>query len=192
MKLPVSVIIPSPDGFIWEPVMDAVARNNPKEICIVDGPNANINRNKGVNRTSQPYLFFCDDDVIMAPQCLLTMVRILQTRDEISYVYCNFTCINHPIHGNYSHHAKPFNADKLKKENYISMMSLIRRKHFPGFDKKIKRLQDWDLWLTMLERNRIGTYIDTSLFATIYGDDGITKQDGYKEAAEIIRRKHKL
>ena len=63
--------------------------------------------------------------------------------------------------------AEKFNPDKLRKENYIMTASLIRRNDFPYFDKELKRFQDWDLWLTMLEHGHIGVWVPAVLFRVV-------------------------
>ena len=50
-------------------------------------------------------------------------------------------------------------------------MALIRRADFPsgGWDIAIKKLQDWDLWLTMLEQGHIGVWVPQVLFTVMPG-----------------------
>jgi hypothetical protein len=50
---------------------------------------------------------------------------------------------------------------------YIHTSALIRRTHFPRFDESLKRLQDWDLWLTMLEEGHMGIWVDKVLFTAL-------------------------
>ena len=52
---------------------------------------------------------------------------------------------------------------------YIHTTSLIRAEHFPasGWDEHITRLQDWDLWLTILEQGHTGVWIPEVLFRII-------------------------
>lgn len=170
-------------------------------ITIIDQPNAGaaIARNSGAKIVKSPYIIFCDADVILEPDCLEKMLDALQRHPEASYAYCSF------YFGKKLFKLWPFDAEKLRKIPYIHTTSLILTEHFPGFDKKLKRFQDWDLWLTMLERGYAGYFIDEVLYRIISGGTmsnwlpkisyylpflpGVRK---YVEAKRIIEAKHKL
>lgn len=71
-------------------------------------------------------------------------------------------------------------------------MSVIRRSGFPGFDESLRRLQDYDLWLTMLGRGQRGVYCGAEVFSTLVRN-GITyapDAQPYEEALRVVRRKH--
>ena len=88
------------------------------------------------------------------------------------------------------HQAQAFDARELLRRNYISTMSLVRSEVFCGFDEGVSRLQDWDLWLTLLQRSVEGLYVPGVLFHAYYLDQGITTGESLSEAALTIRRKH--
>ncbi len=41
----------------------------------------------------------------------------------------------------------------------VSNMSMIRRADFPGCDERLKRLIDWNMWLTLAKRGKSGVYV---------------------------------
>jgi len=152
------------------------------------GPNAA--RNNGFAQSRGEFLLFCDDDVELEPRFLEKMVQALTSNPDKAYAYCGFK-IDNEILG-----MEPFNPEKLRKKNYISGVSLIRRSKFPRFDVKIRRLQDWDLWLTMLKNGHQGIWVPEILFNTssknkpsISDDSNI---DGWIYAYEVVINKHGL
>ncbi|HQA64128.1 MAG TPA: hypothetical protein PK085_03445, partial [bacterium] len=99
----------------------------------------------------------------------------------------------------------PFDPAKLKKMPYIHTSSLIRREFFPGFDENLKKFQDWDLWLTILERGGQGIWLEQSLFSIksggtmsswlpkiFYQLPWLKKVKAYRQAERIIKIKHNL
>ena len=103
--------------------------------------------------------------------------------------------------------ASSFDKNFLKQNNYIDTTSLIRRSDFPGFDESLKRFQDWDLWLAMLEQGKKGIFIPKVLYKKIISNGGISfwlpsfvyrlpwkigKVKKYEEARAIVARKHGL
>ncbi|MFC1663209.1 glycosyltransferase family A protein [Patescibacteria group bacterium] len=117
-----------------------------------------VARNSGAKIAQGDYLLFCDSDVIIYKNMLSVMVSELNNNPDINFVYGGFK------YGRKTFSALPFNIDRLKKMNYISTMSMLRKKYFPGFDEKLLRYQDWDLWLTMVEDGSIGKPINDILF----------------------------
>lgn len=160
---------------------------------------APIARNTGAKLALGRYIIFIDDDITLRPNMLEKMVATMQKNKNISFVYSSFKF------GNKTFKLWPFNAAKLKQMPYIHTASLIRRDHFPGFDKKLKRFQDWDLWLTMLDRGYTGKFIPEILFSVkaggtmskwlpkgVYKLPFLKQVQKYKEAEKIIKAKHKL
>ncbi len=174
----------------------------PLQIFSQENKGAPTARNKGYREAGGKYLFFCDADAILKPEALKTMLNGLKQHPEASYAYSSF------LWGKKLFKLGPFDAEKLKKAPYIHTMSLIRREHFPesGWDESIKKLQDWDLWLTMLEQGRSGVWIDKVLFKVQTGGaisnwlpscaykfmPFLPNVKKYKKAVEIIKNKHSL
>ena len=173
-----------------------------------DNAGSNPARNRGLQEAKGEYIIFCDADVTMQPKMLETMLVTLQAHPEASYAYSGFWF-------GWKHFTGvAFQADELKKLNFVHTSSLVRRQDFPGFDNAIKRLQDWDVWLTMLEQGKVGVLVPETLFSV--GIDGASRIGSswlpafvyrlpwnklgwkprrvqkYEAARDIIRQKHKL
>lgn len=119
---------------------------------------ANAARNRGFDESAGDYVIFCDADVQMFPDMLDAMLQSLNDRPECSYAYSSFKF------GFKLFKLFPFDDKTLRKMNFIHTTSLIRRADFPRFGDNIARLQDWDLWLTMLKNGKRGWWIDEILF----------------------------
>lgn len=167
-----------------------------------DNKGAPSARNLGFRKSRGDYLFFCDADAIIYSEALKIMFNKLQENIDASYVYSSF------LWGNKIFKLWPFSEEKLRNMPYIHTMSLIRKEHFPknGWDESLKKLQDWDLWLTMLKDGHIGVWIDKVLFKIKTG--GVISSwlpsfiykffpflpivKKYNKAVEIIKKKHDL
>ena len=172
-------------------------------LAVVRIPHAGaaIARNRGFAESRGEFVFFCDADVILRGDCLEMMAAALADHPGAAYAYSDYQL------GWKKMPARVFDGEALKKINYISTMSLLRRADFCGFDGALKRFQDWDLWLTMLERGKTGAYISEALFCAHPARFGMSKwRPGfwyklfpwaksvreYNQAREIVMRKHGL
>lgn len=206
--LPISVIVPLSKNrrtFFYNMVLPLIEANNPNEIIIVDDKgSAPKKRNDGFKKSTQPYIFFCDDDVLLPSNLLEKFFNELKSLEnegfkEYGYIYCGYKGIvlhpeSHPMKGNFEIKSQEFDGEKLKRGNYISTMSLINKKHFPMFDEKLRRFQDWDLYLNMYINKKIkGKFIEDIVFYAYYLDRGITNnENNMLESYNIIKNKYNL
>jgi glycosyltransferase involved in cell wall biosynthesis len=168
---------------------------------------ANKARQYGAELASGEYIIFWDGDVIGRPEMLETMLETLRNNPRASYAYSAYK------YGFKTFKVWPFDAERLRKMPYIHTTSLIRYKHFCHWDQDLERLQDWDVWLTMLENGYEGIYIPQTLFRIITGGTMSTwlpkivykkpfkkflppsikdRVKKYEQAVRIIKQKHHL
>lgn len=163
-------------------------------------------RNRGAEMTVSPYLLFLDADVVLGVDSLKRFVEALAAAPDAAFAYSNF------IWGWKAFKARQWDAESLKKLNYIHTTSLIKRGAFPGFDPSLKKFQDWDIWLTMAERGAKGVWIDDYLFVVKPRASGMSSWlpsfmhklpwpiwgwmpkeiKKYRDAENVIRQKHGL
>ena len=204
---PISVIIPlnkKRRNFFKNFVLPLIEANEPNEIIINDDfGSAPKKRNAGFRKATQPYIFFCDDDIILPANYLQRLYNTLKNNEsrtdvKIGYAYTGYHGIvlhpeSHPMRGNFQIPSKPFNGNELRKMNFISTMTLIKKEYFPMFDEKLKRFQDWDIFLTMYQNGIQGVFINDLRFFAYYLDEGITtNNNNQQEAYNILARKHGL
>jgi glycosyltransferase involved in cell wall biosynthesis len=148
---------------------------------------ANWARNKGFESVDTEFVLFSDDDIRWREGAIEKLLETLEAHPEVSYSYGAY------VMGGNVYCDQEFDPDLLLLSNYISTMSLIRTKDFPGFDESLDRFQDWDLWLTMLRDDKIGVFCGEIIFDTDIRD-GITHNGkvSIEEAFLKIKDKHKL
>ena len=120
---------------------------------------SNPARNRGIREAEGDLVVFCDADVRMRPDMLEKLSKALQEHPEASYAYSAFKF------GWKTFGGIPFDAARMRERNFVHTTCLVRRAAFPGFDEGIKRLQDWDVWLTMLAEGKTGVLVPEVLFA---------------------------
>lgn len=165
-------------------------------------------RNKGYKETRGATVIFWDADVVAEPEMLEKLQHALQLHPEASYAYCSY------YFGAKKMPARVFDANALRQTNYIHTTALIRRADFPvqGWDESLKRFQDWDLWLTMLNNKKVGQFVPEYLFRALPHPGGMSqwlpsaayrpplrylpwlnlRVKKYEDGARIVRRKHGL
>ncbi len=163
-------------------------------------------RNAGFAASSGSLILFSDADIAWKPHALETLSYAIKQHPDSAYAYSSF------YFGWKLFRCGAFDPEGLKRVNFIHTSSLIRREHFPGFDPSLKKFQDWDLWLTMLEQGHTGFWVKEPLFHVAPRRTGMSywypsfmytipwqrfgirihavKQ--YRQAEEIIRKKHQL
>lgn len=188
----ISIIIPSRVGeeITSLPSLEKQSYKNFEIITVIDRKKegAPACRNRGAKKAKGEFLLFSDNDLEWDKDALLVLYKTLSEDPKASYSYGSYT-LDGKLIGN-----REFSTHDLWKWNYISTMSLIRKEDFPGFDPKLKKFQDWDLWLTMLEAGKVGKYCGQCVFSTkqregiTYGKDAIDPT----EARDIVMAKHSI
>lgn len=163
-------------------------------------------RNRGFQESKGDYVIFWDADVVAKPDMLETMMQALAAHPKASYAYSNWR------YGWKKMPALAYDAEALKKNNYINTASLIRRESVVPWDELLKRFQDWDFWLTLLERGHHGVWIPEYLYRALPHRGGIShwlpsfayrapwrylprvKQwvEAYEHAKHIVQTKHRI
>lgn len=201
---PVSVIIPHGksnirNNFFENFCLPSIEGMQPREIIINDNNgSAPKKRNDGFDKSTQPFILFSDNDILFPANFLEKTVFVLENNPKKGYAYGGYYGIvqnprTHPIKNNFKIEGLPFDGKRLENGNYISTMSLIKREHFPRFDENLKRLQDWDIWLTLWRKGIEGILVNGIEFYAYYLDEGITSNtNNEQQAITAIIRKHKL
>lgn len=163
-------------------------------------------RNFGFALSQGQYVMFLDADVVASPEMLFKLFDALQKDLTASYAYCDH------YHGAKRMVSRSFSTEALLKNNYITTMSLIRRKDFVEWDESLRRFQDWDMWLTLLGQGKHGVYAPGFFWRAYPHKGGMSqwlpsyayrfpfkylpwffgKVRSYEKAKKIVMQKHHL
>ncbi len=159
-------------------------------------------RNRGLANSAGEYIICWDADTIAQSIMLDRLYQNLIAHPDASFCYCQF------YFGFKKIKSSSFDPVKLRQVNYIDTTTLVRRDHMVPFDATLKRFQDWDVWLTMIEQGRRGVFLEEPLFKKmVRGRKGysswfpsflfkipwkIDRVRKYELARDIVKRKHDL
>ncbi len=151
---------------------------------------ASAARNAGWRAATCEYVFFCDADIDLEPDCLEELHRNMQLGAAGSDVgYCQFD------HGPGSKVlGAPFTADALRSGNFIGGVAMIRKPAIPdeGWDEELLRFQDWEFWQRVLIRDRRSwVFVNKILFHAPHRPGGISGGGSisHEEARRIVLEK---
>ncbi len=156
------------------------------------GPNnAYLNTQKAFNIYRNDYelpkyVIKVDNDIISQRGMLDEMYKTLEgSKDNEAYTYCPFSFEGYV---NISFSAIPFDAERLRQNNYISSISMIKTKRLIECglfvtDVRGERLLDWALWLKLLKRGYIGVPTQKTSFVAISNKDNVSSRsnDDYQQ-----------
>jgi len=190
----VSVIIPNKQGRELRCLESIENQNYPEIEMIVEVDKSNqgaaATRNAGEKKAKGELLFFCDDDVMLEPDLITKMVDVMD-KTNVDFVYCDYNRAG-ALFG--THEAMDWNPDELRKDNYISTMSLIKREKFPGFRHDCRMFDDWDLFLTMAEQGCVGYHLPYTGFTAFFNEGDISMANARDSLfwKEWVRELHEL
>lgn len=138
---------------------------------------ASVVRNRGARKANGKYFFFCDNDLILNPNCIADLYHALLKSKDAKWAFGKFYIDENLFNGEGD---KDIPKDKYSVEwvNYfhgMSTMSLIDSSINPIFDENMKRFNDWDLWLNLNRQGYLPVFCDKILFTTKNRRNGISK-----------------
>ncbi len=174
-------------------VLDKYLEKSDITILHQENQGAAAARNAGCRIAKGRYLHFLDSDNKTTSDYIQKAVDFLNTNPEFAVYY------GKPMF--FGDNSRPgfktgsFNIDKLLIFNYIDMCSFVRKSAFEqagGFDESLPRLQDWDLWLSIYEKDWKFYFQDENLFhyRIVENSIGGINRDKITETATNVHHKH--
>ncbi|MCL2865329.1 MAG: glycosyltransferase [Lachnospiraceae bacterium] len=138
-------------------------------------------RNTGIRISQGAYIAFLDDDDIWYSEKIQKQYEYIQ-QSGFAMVYCNYNIINEKkgkkeIAGMKRYSGHIFRP--LLKENFVGSTSfpLIKRECFQScglFDENLKASQDYDMWLKIAQKYKIGYMEEPLADYVIHAGETIT------------------
>jgi len=135
-------------------------RDRPFQASFVSHPfnlGAPAARNSGARQAVGEFLLFLDSDTTCRPEAIDRMVRTARANPTAAFIYCDF------MWGKRRVRFAPFDQTHATSFNICNSSALLRSSWFPGWDEKIQRYQDQDLFVAVMARGGTGVYIPAVL-----------------------------
>jgi glycosyltransferase involved in cell wall biosynthesis len=191
-----SFILPvhEPDLILFEKVLKALTVQSLRQweaIFVLDGPNEDAERaihrafkkvpnryevvtiphggaqkarNAGRPHAKGNYLVWFDSDCVIEPHAALAWVELLDQNPDTGFIYSGYEFQNEM--GAIA--SEPFDPWTLRVKNYISACFPVRAELAGEWDESLESAQDWDFWLSVVERGGKGMYLSGYAFSTAY------------------------
>lgn len=201
--LPVDVVVPhlpSRQWFFRKYTLPSLEAQNPSRIIIKDGPGGACGkRNEGALEATSPYVFLCDDDLVVSGGYLERCLGMLEAHSlPVAYAYSDWIqvpmpgCMSPPLtHAQYVE-VPEFEHFPLHDRGGVDF-PIFRRECFQPFDEKVKRFQTWDWMLSMKKAGFTGKKMVGYNVISFMLDRGITTGTSTEDSAwarTYIQRKH--
>jgi len=160
---------------------------------VIDHTGVQRARNEGFKHSTGEIVSFWDCDCIIEPDAAKMWVDRFKDNSDTAFIYSGYKFLNEQ--GGIPSEA--FDPWTLKCGNYISTMFPMRRVVFPGFDESLESLQDWDMWLTIVERGGKGLFVPGYAFSTALPTPDSISGKGCADGAwlgrvKAVKDKHNL
>lgn len=169
----------------------AKGRDNWKIIEIEHG-GACAARNAGFEASRGEIVSFTNSDYILNPGIIRLWVDKLQENKDCGFLYGGYQYTSSSA---WWYPAKPFDKWLLNIANYIDCGFPLWRKYVVPWDTNVKSLQDWDFWLSVIEKHNVKGYFlerDVSFLAEPPRAKGLSvdSHGNWVDRVRYIKTKH--
>jgi glycosyltransferase involved in cell wall biosynthesis len=153
-------------------------------------------RNYGIDQSTGEYILCLDADDRILPTYLEQAIAILDQQPEVGFVGCHYR-----IFGERTGECRPraYQLPDLLVENVVPIASVYRRtcwQEVGGYCAKLNSIEDWDLWIGILERSYAGAVLPEILFEYRVRPNSnlshIRDPNVYEERMRLLYQRHEL
>lgn len=150
-------------------------------------------RNHGAMYAKTEFVVFWDYDCLIEPESSTLWLRAFDRDPDIAFVYGSYKFLEEKG----AIESQPFDPWLLKVRNYISTCFPVRREFAATWNESLKSLQDWDFWLSVVEKGGKGKYLPGFHFSTLYPEASSISGQGCTDAAwleriDAVKKAHNL
>lgn len=178
---------------------EVIKKNQDKKIkyyYLKNGTGPGVARDYGIKKAEGKIILIADSDDTSKPDRFKLTYYFLKNHPEIDVVYGDIETID-----GYKKILRscPFDKELLKKYNFIFNSTTSFKKELylktSGYDRNFTNSEDYDLWLTFMEKGAKFGYIDHVLTNYRIHPGGLTQSVDYstrKSNLARVRKKHHL
>jgi len=156
------------DGSVIDDVTRAVAALGDPRASVLRsdvslGPSAA--RNRGIAAASTPWVAFCDDDDVWAPDKLASQLAAMAAMPDARWSCAGSVTVDHDL-AIVGHRRAPESGDLLPPLLAFNVVpgggsSVVAARELVveagGFDETMNRAEDWDLWIRLAQRSPVAS-----------------------------------
>lgn len=150
-------------------------------------------RNQGLKKAKGEYLFWCDNDLELEPDCLENLFNALQKNKKAGWAFGKFIIDGVKFNENKNIELpEDIGTNFIDYFHGVSTMSLIRASAKPVWDENQIRYDDWDLWIRLTRAGHKPVFVDKILFKTVNRKGGISvsSEEVRVNAIKTLYKKH--
>lgn len=180
-------------------LMEQISEQRVRYIAYHPSKGANVARNTGIAEAKGEYVAFLDDDDEWYPQKIEKQIQLISKNESIGLVCTGIRAIyvKENITKDYVPPAKEDSSKEILIRNCIgSTTTVLVEKALldlcGGFDPQLGALQDYDLWIRLCQKTKVGVVREPCVDYYVYTQNNqiSSHTENYEKAILYIERKY--
>ena len=162
------------------------------KVVTIEHSGAPAARNEGFKHATGDIVCFFDSDSAIEREASRAWVDIFDAKPDIGFIYAGYKWFDE---NQRPYDSEDFDPWLLRVNNYISSCFPVRREFVPTWNESLKSLQDWDFWLSVVEKGGKGHRMQGHAFTTAtptpksISGQGCTKE-AWLDRLEAVKKLH--